>query len=183
MGLRDHAFDQASQLSVKAPISQADHGRNTTRSTVHAIQMELLRAVMLLGSSSDTKEDILPTLEIILSPISPDSFLIFESILLVKLSCAGTQTAELKALGGNQMLSMLVALEFKLGDSSRIRPFMRPIHRTNTLVWMTGVQCSSLELRNFVHQEAAAFQSALFGADVVVECLKSSEGLKSLELS
>jgi hypothetical protein len=168
-------FDDDKPLRILPITSGTNLGRNATRSTAHVIQHELRRAVSLVSSHD------IHGMEMALLPIDAQDFAVFESTIVVKVPGTGQPMAELKYRACNQVLSMLVALEFKIGDATLIRPFLCPLHCNHNLVWLIGVQCDHKDLEHFCAREEAAFKSAVgSSACISIECMESAVALQSV---
>jgi hypothetical protein len=123
--LDDRKVEGDALLAVLHPHSEANFGRNAIRSTIHAIQEELKRANLLFHCTTDSRDDnhgFVTNMHLVLVTIAA-----YETVLAIKIVGVKGRMGELKAQGCNQMLSFLLALEFKVGGSSLIRPYLRPI--------------------------------------------------------
>ena len=157
-------------LTVLAPYSQNNHGRNATRSTVQAIQSELKQAEQLVEScrpSAGSEKDVGKENRLVVV-LEAENTIPFESIIRVEVSLPspnknGMQlVADIKAHASNGLLGLIVDLEYRLGDPTLIRPYLRPSRVKDAFVWHIGVDLADpRELKSWCERKTAELTASL----------------------
>jgi len=176
--------DATPSFAVLAPHSHENHGRNSTQSCICTLQNEIQRAAKFISSEgpANSDESYLKRLEMVISPINPGFLLEFESIIVISVSNKKQLPPEVSYSVSNYILTVVVALEHKLGNPAQIRPFLKPMSLKNSLVWLIGVHKNAGLLRTFIERENVGLRCATQGGNATMECKSSIEAMSSLGL-
>mmetsp|Transcript_22436 Transcript_22436/g.33924 ORF Transcript_22436/g.33924 Transcript_22436/m.33924 type:complete len:103 (-) Transcript_22436:188-496(-) len=82
----------------------------------------------------------------------------------------------------NYILTMIMALEQKVGDPTQIRPLLRPILRKHSgWIWLIGIYNCCSKLQGFVQREESGLQCALPSTKTVtIKCQTSDDAMANL---
>jgi hypothetical protein len=96
--------------------------------------------------------------------LEPEGSIPCEFVIQVRVSCPdySAGAADLKARVSNEVLGLLVDLEYRLGDPTTLRPYLRPSRESDWFVWHVGVNLAEPKaLKSWCDRKATELKSSL----------------------